>query len=90
MNSVSEDYCEEINKKLNKALEKLGDGLVTDRVEFWDTISAMKQKGIDSDSNLSECKQNLDQEVSLIDQKIQTANKDLSDVEDQIEAGQAD
>ena len=77
LTSVVNDYQEDINKKLDNALSNLINGIGVDRHEYRDTISALKQRGVNSDPHLSDCKASLDKEVNRINGKIDAANREI-------------
>ncbi len=85
LSSVDEDYRDDINKKLDSALSNLINGIGSDRQEYRTAISSLKQSGISGDTNLSECKSYLDQEVTRINNKIEATSQDIQDLSSRID-----
>ena len=57
----------------------------SDRQEYRTAISSLKQSGISGDTNLSECKSYLDQEVTRINNKIEATSQDIQDLSSRID-----
>ena len=72
------DYCDDINYKLDSARSNLAFGIRFDtHVELGHPISVIQHKDKDDDSNLIESIGALKQEITRIENKIETLNSEI-------------
>lgn len=86
LNNKFNGDIQDINDFITSLIEKSEDGFVDHaHIESIDTqIKADKEKGIGSDSQLSQTKSNLESEIRAVNDKIDSVNRQISSLEQRI------